>query len=197
MKITFEGSLDQIVSDIRDFMYVTSETVREPASHGCSRLEENEIEEFVISDTPEEAEDAIEAPEEIAKVLEPEATVEEEVIEGMKEAVEHVKVEAPEPAKKSRRRGPAPKVEAKPQTEEAVEEPVKSEPEGKEKSNGKVFTDADMAKAASAAAQAITPPAVKEILGQFGVAFTGQLDQGQRAEFIDLLDAAVTHSEAA
>lgn len=60
-----------------------------------------------------------------------------------------------------------------------------SEPEKSE------ITDADVAKAASAAAEKLTPKGVTEILDQFSVDNVGALNQEQRREFIDQLDAKV------
>lgn len=53
------------------------------------------------------------------------------------------------------------------------------------------LTDADVAKAASAAAAVLTPKVVKDVLKQFGTASVNDLDQNQRREFVDLLDEKV------
>lgn len=52
------------------------------------------------------------------------------------------------------------------------------------------INDADLSKAASEAAQVITPGGVQEILDQFGCALR-ELDQSQRQEFLDLVKTAV------
>jgi len=51
------------------------------------------------------------------------------------------------------------------------------------------ISDADVTKAASHAAQKITPRVVKEILAEFGTANTADLDQEQRQEFVERLNA--------
>ena len=57
------------------------------------------------------------------------------------------------------------------------------------------ITDRDVAKAASDGAQQITPAVVRKILDQFAVANVGDLDQGQRREFIDLIEDAIADDE--
>ena len=57
------------------------------------------------------------------------------------------------------------------------------------------ITDRDVAKAASDGAQQITPAAVRKILDQFAVANVGDLDQGQRREFIDLIEDTIADDE--
>ena len=57
------------------------------------------------------------------------------------------------------------------------------------------ITDRDVAKAASDGAQQITPAAVRKILDQFAVANVGDLNQGQRREFIDLIEDAIADDE--
>ena len=53
------------------------------------------------------------------------------------------------------------------------------------------ITDADLAKAASIAAEAITPAKVMAVLEQFGVGDVSQLKGEDRREFLDLLDEEV------
>lgn len=53
------------------------------------------------------------------------------------------------------------------------------------------ITDRDVAKAASEGAQELTPAAVRGILDPFGVSNVADLNQGQRREFINLIDAAI------
>lgn len=57
------------------------------------------------------------------------------------------------------------------------------------------ITDRDVSKAASDGAQELTPAAVRSILDQFAVANVGDLDQGQRREFIDMVEKAVEDSD--
>ena len=53
------------------------------------------------------------------------------------------------------------------------------------------ITDADLAKAASIAAEAITPAKVMATLEQFGVGDVSQLKGEDRREFLDLLDEEI------
>jgi len=54
---------------------------------------------------------------------------------------------------------------------------------------GLEISDHDVGKAASAAAQTLTPKVIQKIKGEYGVDNVAQLDQGQRREFIDQLNA--------
>ncbi len=65
------------------------------------------------------------------------------------------------------------------------EDPVDSPPPEDE------ITDRDVSKAASEGAQELTPAIVREVLDQFGVGNVADLDQGQRREFIDMIDAEI------
>jgi len=53
---------------------------------------------------------------------------------------------------------------------------------------GLEISDRDVGKAASAAAQTLTPKVVQKIKGEYGVDNVAQLDQDQRREFIDQLN---------
>ena len=53
---------------------------------------------------------------------------------------------------------------------------------------GLEISDRDVGKAASAAAQTLTPKVVQNIKGEYGVDNVAQLDQDQRREFIDQLN---------
>ncbi len=59
------------------------------------------------------------------------------------------------------------------------------------------ITDRDVSKAASEGAQEIGPKAVRGILDQFGVSNVADLDQGQRREFIGLIDDAIEDASKA
>ena len=50
------------------------------------------------------------------------------------------------------------------------------------------ISDADVSRAASQAAEVITPQEVTAVLESFGVASVGELDQAQRREFLDTLN---------
>ena len=51
------------------------------------------------------------------------------------------------------------------------------------------ISDGDVAKAASSAAQVLTPKVVQEVKGEYGVNNVQELDQDQRRSFIDQLNA--------
>ena len=98
------------------------------------------------------------------------------------------------------------KEEAKLQAEikEEIEKPKTSRRKGKRKAAAKPaeeavaedqISDADVAKAASAAAPVITPKAVKEVLGAFGVSTVNDLSQTQRRDFIDNLATQVADAK--
>lgn len=55
-------------------------------------------------------------------------------------------------------------------------------------STATAYTNADMTKAASDAAEKIGPAAVKEVIAMFGAQHVGQLDEGQRPAFVEELD---------
>lgn len=113
-----------------------------------------------------------------------------------------------EPEKKSRKRTLKPK---KPKRKAKAKEPA-AEPKkaSRRKGNGKAgppksnpakaavavgqgvgleISDGDVAKAASSAAQVLTPKVVQEVKGEYGVNNVQELDQDQRRSFIDQLNA--------
>ena len=57
------------------------------------------------------------------------------------------------------------------------------------------ITDRDVSKAASEGAAELTPAAVRGILDQFAVANVGELDQGQRREFIDMVEQTIEDAD--
>ena len=86
------------------------------------------------------------------------------------------------------RRKAAPEKQEEPEAKPSSRRKGRAEPVEKEEGG---ITDADLSKAASEAAMAVPPDAVKEIISQFGVEDMRKLDQGQRREFLDLLKDAV------
>tara|TARA_R110000787_G_scaffold97868_3_gene201604 strand:- start:4574 stop:5002 length:429 start_codon:yes stop_codon:yes gene_type:complete len=99
------------------------------------------------------------------------------------------------PKRRDRPRKEEPVAETSSQDPEAepVEEEKPTRRRGRPKTNGAAapdISDADVAKAASQAASRITPKAVTAVLEEFGVGTVNDLDQAQRQEFMDRLDAA-------
>lgn len=121
------------------------------------------------------------------------------------EAEEPVEEEKPKTSRRRRGNGEdkeEPKVKAK--KKKAAPKKSSAKPSSRRKGNGPAaaatsvgenvgdeITDQDVSKAASAAAQVITPKGVKDVLKEFGVAGVQELDQGQRREFIDNLNGKI------
>lgn len=168
MKITFEGTPEDVAQEMMkatNFAYLSGEQMRQ---YEVSR------------DT---------APKDGG-----EDSAQEEAIE---EALAYEKT------KSSRRKSSA---KAKPKPEPEAKEPEKKSTSRRKGSapakaatkvvqnTGDEISDADVAKAASNAAQVLTPAVVKAVLEEYGVGGVQELEQGQRREFIDQLNGLLAEA---
>lgn len=92
------------------------------------------------------------------------------------------------PQRRRRRSAPEGAGEAEP---EAAPRRRRGRPSKSEAEAEAEITDVDLTKAATNAAEVLSPKGVDAVLDEFGVATLGDLKQDQRQEFLEFLDAAV------
>lgn len=181
MKVTFEGTIDEVLDQVTLFALSSTRITQEAVRDGKTE------------EAPGPSSDARRGPRRSEPAQEPEAdgSSDETGVGGGSDD-------------QSTRRGRSSASRAGRSSDASEDKPVSKR--GKKKAAEPVeevvaedqddgFTDEDLTKAASEAADAITPAKVKEILDQFGVGFVGELDGDSRAEFIDLLDTAVKEAK--
>lgn len=177
MKVTFEGTIDEVLDQVTLFALSSTRITQEAVRDGKTE------------EAPGPSSDARRGPRRSEPAQEPEAagSADETSVGG--DSDDQPVRSGRSSASRAGRSSDA--SEDKPVSKRGKEEA--KEPVVEVKDDG--FTDEDLTKAASEAADTITPAKVKEILDQFGVGFVGELDGDNRAEFIDLLDTAVKEAK--
>ena len=173
MKLTFEGeTFDAIVVQVQLFIRQAGAVPEEMARQGVSEEYKSDSPDAFVPDFKDDFD-----PHLLEKKLDdplPEAMAEPKQVRKKKKLTP--KKKKAEPAEKSsRRKGNGVANPAKAATSVGTDV-------------GLEISDRDVGKAASAAAQTLTPKVVQKIKGEYGVDNVAQLDQDQRREFIDQLN---------